>query len=78
MQYEDRVTAQIRGTTIRNCGDAGNSVDSALTSLDFFFSDQYGVLVDCRSSTSPDCVKVQIDVPADTTIVDIDICDLGK
>jgi hypothetical protein len=73
---QDRVTAQVHGVDIRNCGTAGDIVNSALGVLNTFFGDKFGVLVDCQ--VSPKCVQVQVDVPADKVVTDIDVCDLGK
>ena len=72
---KNRVTSQVRGIDIRNCGTAGNIINSALSVLNFY-SAQFGVLVDCR--VSPGCVQVRVDVPADDVVADIDVCDLGK
>ena len=68
-----RATAQVRGVNIRNCGTAGSIINSALAVLTTLFGNEFGVLVDCQFS--PGCVKVQVDVPADTNIVDINVCD---
>jgi hypothetical protein len=72
---KDRVTAQVRGIDIRNCGTTGTIINSALAVLNIY-SDQFGVLVDCQ--ISPGCVQVRVDVPADDVVADIDVCDLGK
>ena len=72
---KERVTAQVRGINIRNCGATGNIINSALAVLNIY-ADQFGVLVDCQ--VSPGCVQVRVDAPADDVVADIDVCDLGK
>ena len=76
LAQQDKVTAQVRGAQIQNCGTAGNIVQAALTPLNTLFPSQFGVLVNCQ--ISPGCVQVRVDVPADDRLVDIDVCDLGK
>ena len=76
LAQQDKVTAQVRGAQIQNCGTAGNIVQAALTPLNTLFPSQFGVLVNCQ--VSPGCVQVRVDVPADDRLVDIDVCDLGK
>ena len=72
---ESQVTAQVRGVNIRNCGIAGNIINSALSVLNIF-SDSFGVLVDCQENGN--CVRVTVDVPADDTKADVRVCDLGE
>ena len=74
-QYE-RVTAQVRGVDIRNCGAVGATINSALAILTTLFGNNFGVLVDCQAST--DGVQVRVDVPADDVVADVIVRDLGK
>ena len=72
---ESQVTAQVQGVNIRNCGVAGNIINSALAVLNIFSND-FGVLVDCRESGN--CVRVRVDVPANDPKADVRVCDLGE
>ena len=76
IQQHERVTAEVNGVDIRNCGAAGAITNSALSILNIFFAGQFGVLVDCQ--ISPGCVQVRVDVPASDPVTDIDVCDLGE
>lgn len=71
----ERVTAQVRGVNIQNCGTTGTIINAALAVLNIY-ADRFGVLVDCQASSG--CVKVRVDAPADDPVADIDVCDLGK
>ena len=75
LTQQDKVTAQVRGVNIRNCGTTGDIINAALAVLNIY-ADRFGVLVDCQ--VSPGCVQVQVDAPADDVVADIDVCDLGK
>ena len=72
---EEQASMQVQGVSIVNCGAAGNIINSALSVLNVLFPTQFGVLVNC--AISPGCVQVEVDVPANDVLVDIDVCDLG-
>ena len=78
LQQSSEVTAQVAGFTIENCGEEYNveeylgSLQSDFRVLNFFFGNQFGVLINC--GISPNCVQVQVDVPAGNVLADIDIC----
>ena len=72
IQEVSKVTAQVDGVEIKNCGDATDILNSALSFLNELLPGEFGLLVDCES---PDgCAKIQIDVPAGTTRTEIEIC----
>ena len=71
-----KVTTQVSGVQIVNCGPAATAIGAALNILSIFFPGRFGVLVNCNITAG--CTKVRVDVPADNVMTDVDVCDLGK
>lgn len=70
-----KATAQVKGVQIQNCPNV-NFIGGILNAALSAYIDQFGVLVDCKSSAN--CVTVQVDAPADNLITRVDVCDRRK
>ena len=73
LQQSSEVTAQVTGVIVEDCGEPFTSIiNIAFGVLNLWFVNQFGVLVNCGISSN--CVQVQVDVPANDVLTDIDVC----
>ena len=73
LQQSSEVTAQVAGVIVEDCGEPFTSIiNIAFGVLNVWFGGQFGVLVNCGISSN--CVQVQVDVPANNVLTDIDVC----
>ena len=67
-----KVTAQVHGIEVNNCGISDEDLQCSLRFLTYIFgdlSDQFGLLVDCEDENH---VKVRVDVPPDTLFMEVE------